>query len=93
MKTLLYISLAINIILGVYLALQTANNDNEQMIARHQIDSLNERNHDTIAKLDTLYLTTEKRITNIKLKYDTIYLTLDTLNLDSTHKLFLTIYQ
>ena len=60
MKNLLYISLVINIILGVYLALQTANNDNEQMIARHQIDSLQAHNSDTLKVFDTLYSTQTK---------------------------------
>ena len=52
----------------------------------HNFDSVSKYNQ---SRVDTFIV----KETTIKVKYQKVYLSLDTLSLDSTHKLFLKIYE
>jgi len=91
MKDLLYI-IAIVGILG-YFATQRANDDNELIIAKHEITQLMKRNDSIQSHIDTLIIHEIQTEVKIKKVYDKIYITVNSLSDDSVHSLFSTIYR
>ena len=91
MKDIIYIIAIVGVL--VYFAFQRANDDNELLIAKHEITQLTKENDSIQSHIDTLIIHEIQTEVKIKKVYEKIYISVDTLSDDSIHSLFSTIYR